>query len=289
MWHGIADAIAAATGWPYAVERHVALTGGCINRAYRIESCGTAYFVKVNSAERVSMFAAEAAALDEIAASRTVRVPRVVCHGSDATQSWIVMEHIALSATGDFEALGRQLAAMHRVTAARFGWRRDNTLGATLQPNTPGASWIAYWRDQRLGFQLRLAAERGYGGALQRAGARLLERLDRLLAHHHPPASLLHGDLWSGNVAFDAHGAPVIIDPATYYGDRETDLAMTELFGRLPAAFYAAYDAAYPIDEGYAVRKDLYNLYHMLNHLNLFGSGYLRQAESLIARLLSCT
>jgi fructosamine-3-kinase len=286
MWHAIAAAIAAATGKPFTVERRTAVTGGCINRAFRIEGGGATYFVKVNAANACEMFAAEAAALEEISRGATVRVPRVVCHGASPTQSWLVTEYIALSPTGDFRMLGRRLAAMHRVTSRHFGWWRDNTIGATPQVNSPAARWPDFWREQRLGFQLRRAAERGYGGALQRKGEKLLAKLDLILAHHAPPASLLHGDLWSGNMAFDAEGMPVIFDPATYYGDREVDLALTELFGRLPQAFYTAYREAYPVDEGYALRKDLYNLYHVLNHLNLFGAGYLRQAESLMVRLL---
>lgn len=287
MWPAIGAAIAAATGKPYTVERHAAVAGGCINSAYRVEGCGAVYFVKVHSADRHDMFAAEAAALEEIARTRTVRVPRVVCHGAGDAKSWLVMEYIALAPRGDYAALGRALAAMHGVTSGTFGWWRDNTLGATRQANTPTACWIDFWRDHRLGFQLRLAGQTGYGGRLQRDGDRLLAKLPALLQDHRPAASLLHGDLWSGNVAFDQAGHPVVFDPATYYGDRETDLAMTELFGRLPGAFYAAYTNALSLDEGYATRRDLYNLYHVLNHLNLFGGGYLAQAERLVTRLLA--
>ena len=289
MWSVIAAAIAVATATPFTVARHTAISGGRINSAYRIEGCGATYFVKINSADKRDMFAAEAAALEEIARSNTVRVPRAICHGEDRTASWLVLEYVALAPGGDFGALGRQLAAMHRVTGGTFGWWRDNTIGATPQCNEPTADWIAFWRTHRLGYQLRLAAQHGYGGALQRHGGRLMGKLDRLLQDHRPWPSLLHGDLWSGNMAFVGAGEPVIFDPATSYGDRETDLAMTELFGRLPGEFYAAYNEAFPLDAGYAVRKDLYNLYHVLNHLNLFGGGYLIQAERLIGRLLAET
>ena len=286
MWNAIADAISSASGTLFELERHTAITGGCINPAYRIEGSGAAYFVKINGPDKADMFAAEAAALHEIANTRTVRVPRPLCHGADRTASWLVLEYIALVQGGDFRVLGQRLAALHRVTAERFGWERTNTIGATPQVNTPASDWVAFWRDHRLRFQLQLAATKGYHGRLQRKGEKLVAALPAILARHHPQPSLLHGDLWSGNSAFDRAGQPVIFDPATYYGDREVDLAMTELFGGFPEDFYAAYRAAFPLDGGYAVRKDLYNLYHVLNHLNLFGGGYLAQAERLIESLV---
>jgi len=287
MWSAIADAIASATGMPFKLEYRAEIGGGCINSAYHIEGRGLAYFVKVNGPHQANMFAAESAALQEIANTGTVRAPRPICHGTNHDASWLVLEYITLVPRGDFSALGQQLAAMHRVTAGRFGWWRDNTIGATPQINTPTADWGAFWGEHRLGFQLRLAATNGYRGGLQREGEKLLAKLPELLANHRPQPSLLHGDLWSGNVAFDQAGQPVVFDPATYYGDREADLAMTELFGGFSEDFYAAYREAFALDAGYAVRKDLYNLYHVLNHLNLFGGGYLAQAERLIARLLA--
>jgi len=175
-------------------------------------------------------------------------------------------------------------------TLLRFGFAHDNYIGTTPQPNgwpnESRTSWIDFWRERRLGFQLRLAAQNGYGGQLQTLGEKLLDALPAFFAGYTPQPSLLHGDLWSGNHAFLEDGTPVIFDPAPYYGDRECDLAMTELFGGYPADFYTAYHAAYPLDSGYAVRKDLYNLYHVLNHANLFGEGYARQAEQMMQRLL---
>ena len=182
--------------------------------------------------------------------------------------------------------LGRRLARLHRVTGSRFGWDRDNTIGATPQVNTPGSDWIAFWREHRLGFQLGLAARNGHGGRLQQRGGQLMEKLPEFFRDCTPAPSLLHGDLWGGNAGFDASGDPVIYDPAVYYGDRETDIAMTELFGGFSADFYSGYNAEFPLDAGYAHRKDLYNLYHVLNHLNLFGGGYGAQAERMIDRLL---
>ena len=148
---------------------------------------------------------------------------------------------------------------------------------------------MRFLRERRLGFQLDLAAANGYRGRLQARGEQLLERLGQFFSHYRPKPSLLHGDLWGGNHAADAKNQPVIFDPAVYYGDRESDLAMTELFGGFSAEFHAAYRDAYPLDPGYAVRKTLYNLYHVLNHLNLFGAGYKSQAETMVDRLLSET
>jgi len=187
----------------------------------------------------------------------------------------------------DWAAMGRMLAAVHRATGSRYGWRRDNFIGSAPQCNREHDDWTAFWRDMRLLPQLEAAERNGLGARLIDSGRKLAGSLSRLLAGHAPQASLLHGDLWSGNAAFLAGGAPVVFDPAVYRGDREADLAMTELFGGFPRAFYAAYADAWPIDAGYAMRRDLYNLYHVLNHANLFGGGYAAQAQSMIGRLLS--
>jgi fructosamine-3-kinase len=288
-WADIERAIGAATGAPFCVSSREAIGGGGINECHVIRGGGRSYFVKLNAPGRGDMFAAEAAGLSEISATATVRVPAPVCHGASAAASWIVLEQLELRpADGKaMRALGQNLARLHRVAGGRYGWHRDNTIGATPQANAWSEDWIAFWRERRLGFQLRLAASNGHGGRLLAEGERLLEKLSAFFAGYRPAASLLHGDLWSGNAAMTAAGEPVIFDPAVYYGDREADLAMTELFGGFPPAFYDAYRAEYPLDAGYAARKDLYNLYHVLNHLNLFGGGYAAQAERMIGRLLA--
>ena len=200
-----------------------------------------------------------------------------------------MLEYLELRPADDkaMRALGRNLACLHCVTRDRYGWNRDNTIGSTPQINTQADDWVAFWRERRLGHQLRLAASLGHGGRLIANGERLLEKLPALFAGYNPPPSLLHGDLWSGNAAMEAGGEPVIYDPAVYYGDREADLAMTELFGGYSRSFYDAYRSEYPLDAGYAMRKHLYNLYHVLNHLNLFGGGYGAQAERMIEQLLA--
>jgi protein-ribulosamine 3-kinase len=287
-WEAVAASIAAATGSAFRISGCTAVRGGCINQGYRITGGGAVYFVKLNRAGRRTMFDAEADGLRALAATDTVRVPRPLCSGEDERHCWLVLEHLDLQAANAaaMAALGRQLAALHRAGAERFGWHCDNTIGATQQLNRWNASWIDFWRTMRLGFQLELAGRNGHRGALQRRGEALLARLEALLTHA-PAPSLLHGDLWGGNAAATAAGEPVVFDPACYFGDREVDIAMTELFGGFAPAFYAAYRDAWQLDAGYPVRCGLYNLYHVLNHLNLFGGRYRAQAEEMIERLLS--
>jgi protein-ribulosamine 3-kinase len=287
IWECIAAQIAEVTGQSFHLPRRADLGGGCINDACLIEAGGQRYFVKLNRAERAEMFAAEAEGLAEIAASGTMRVPAPVCHGTERGQAWLVLEYLDLGKHGDAHALGRRLASMHRVTSKSFGWKRDNTIGSTPQVNALSSDWTAFLREHRIGFQLGLAANNGFRGALQKKGGRLMERLDAFFAEHRPAPSLLHGDLWGGNYGYASSGEPVLFDPAVYYGDREADLAMTELFGGFPSDFYDAYKEAWPLDPGYRTRKHLYNLYHVLNHANLFGGGYASQAEALIDRLLA--
>ncbi|MDE2366273.1 MAG: fructosamine kinase family protein [Betaproteobacteria bacterium] len=290
-WAEIAAQISASTGSPFAVEAISSIGGGCINQAQRIEGKGRQFFVKLNGAESLAMFEAEAAGLQEIRDSGTLHAPEPVCWGKSRSRAWLVLEYLEMGkvSTRGAEALGVGLAAMHRCTSVKFGWKRDNTIGATPQINARTSGWIQFWREHRLGYQLQLAQANGHTGKLRVLGEKLLARLDSFFPGPEPAASLLHGDLWSGNYGFDREARPVLFDPAVYYGDRETDIAMTELFGGFPAAFYAAYRESYPLDPGYDARKNLYNLYHILNHLNLFGGGYRHQAEQMMGRLLAET
>jgi fructosamine-3-kinase len=216
-------------------------------------------------------------------------VPEPLACGTGDGEAWLALEFLPLESPTPRAAgrLGARLAVQHRHTTGRFGWHRDNTIGTTPQSNRLHPDWIGFWRDERLAPQLRMAAANGYGREIGARGARLIEALPRLFAGHEPAASLLHGDLWGGNWAMQADGEPVIFDPAVYYGDRECDLAMTELFGGFPREFRAAYEAAWPLDPGFETRRDVYNLYHVLNHLNLFGGTYLVQAIALMDRLSS--
>ncbi len=288
-WKAVAASIARATGEPFQVHHATPVGGGCINQGFQLQGSGREFFVKLNTASALAMFEAEAAGLKEIAATNTVRVPLPICLESDRERAWLVLQYLPLSSGGprSMAVLGERLAAMHRITHERYGWTRDNTIGATPQVNARLADWSEFWTQHRLGYQLDLAARNGHGGELQRKGALLLDRVASLFVGHRPAASLLHGDLWNGNAAATTGNEPVIFDPAVYYGDRETDLAMTTLFGGFPSEFYLAYESVWPLDPGHRGRRDLYNLYHVLNHLNLFGGGYLRQAQEMIDRLLA--
>lgn len=286
---GLAEAVGDATGSPFEIAARRPVGGGDINQAELLTGRdGRCFFVKLNRADRLAMFEAEADGLDEILAAEAIAAPRPVCSGIDGRQAFLVLEYLELDGRGDAAELGRRLAAMHRHTQPTFGWRRDNTIGATTQVNTPTNNWIDFLRDRRLGFQLALAARNGAPRRLIGLGERLLSGLGGFFPGYAPVPSLLHGDLWGGNYGY-ADGQPVLFDPAVYYGDREADLAMTELFGGFPAEFYAAYREAWSVDAGYSIRKTLYNLYHVLNHFNLFGGGYAGQAERMVGRLLSET
>ncbi len=285
-WDAIVDVLREAVGHDLQVRDRHPVGGGCINAAWILETGAGAFFVKLNDAGNAAMFAAEAAGLAALAATGAVRVPRPLCHGRAGDRAYLVLERLELRGGDRVSAarLGRELAALHAHHADAFGWTRDNTIGSTPQPNGWLDDWVRFWRERRLGYQLDLAARHGHR---LRGGERLLERLDALLAGHVPAPSLLHGDLWGGNWAALTDGTPVLFDPAVYHGDREADLAMTELFGGFDPAFYAAYREAAPLADGYAVRRDLYNLYHVLNHVNLFGGSYAGQAQRLIDRLLA--
>ncbi len=287
IWENMRNDIEAATGVSASLDQQGSVGGGCINQASRIRYGGTTYFVKLNTASGYDMFAAEAKGLEELRQCNALRIPAPVCVGSDRQSAWLVMENLALGGHGSGTDLGEGLAAMHRITRDKYGWDIDNTIGSTPQENAWLDDWFDFWRERRLRFQLELAARNGAGSGLLSRGEALLEEFPRLFDGYTPQASLLHGDLWSGNYAYTSAGEPAIFDPAVYYGDREADLAMTELFGGFGRDFYAAYNNAWPLDSGYSVRKTLYNAYHILNHFNLFGGGYLSQAQRMIESLLS--
>jgi fructosamine-3-kinase len=243
-------------------------------------------FVKTGPASALDMFEAEVEGLRELALASAIRVPAVIDCGMQDGKAFIELErlHFQPATRAAETTLGQQLAALHRHTEKRYGWHRDNTIGPTPQHNPWTGDWVEFFREYRLRFQLDLAARNGYGGELQTLGLRLAERLPELFEGYRPEASLCHGDLWSGNWGV-ADGVPVIFDPAVYYGDRESDIAMTMLFGGFGAAFYRAYEESWPMAKGHERRLKLYQLYHVLNHLNLFGSGYLGQAMKLLQDL----
>ena len=282
----IVNSIEAATGASFKIGHLDTCDGGCINHAVILSNGNRSYFVKLNDACKLDMFEAEAAGLQAIANTKTIQAPRPITQGSACGSAFLVLEALDFG-TGNTDAwfqMGQQLAAMHRHTSNHFGWHRDNTIGSTRQINTKAKHWDAFFRDQRLGYQLKLARQNGY---LFKGTEALISTIPQLLEGHKPDASLLHGDLWSGNVGFTTCGNPAIYDPASYYGDRETDLAFSEYFGGFPAAFYQGYHTTWPLPPDYPKRKRLYNLYHVLNHANLFGGGYANEAQGMINQLLA--
>jgi len=268
-----------------AIRTVTPVYGGDINRAARVDAEHGRFFVKWNVQPRPGLFAAEARGLRLLAAARALRVPHVVAQIDEPAA--LVLEWIDLGSdkTGSAEALGRGLAQQHRTLGPAFGLDHDNFIGDNPQINTPCTAWLDFYRDRRLGVQRDLAQVRGH---LTRDRARRLDRIMEHLDRWIDPAvvapSLLHGDLWGGNYLIDDRGQPVLIDPAAYYGDREAEIAFTELFGGFDARFYAAYNEAWPLDGGYAERRDLYNLYHLLNHLNLFGESYGGSVDAILRR-----
>ncbi len=261
--------------------------GGDINEAWHLSDGRQSFFVKTNHHSRLAMFEAEQKGLIEIQASATIRVPEVYGCGVDGNHSFILMEYLDLSGHINERIFAQQLAAMHCHTNNQFGFEIDNTIGTSLQTNRFSSDWVDFWRDQRLGLQLKLARENQLDSCLIDVGERLNERIQVFFSDYQPLASLLHGDLWSGNQAANEQGNPVIFDPACYYGDHEADLAMMELFGRPSRQFFDAYNEAFAIDSGYSIRRDLYNLYHILNHANLFSGGYAASARRMIDTLLA--
>jgi protein-ribulosamine 3-kinase len=266
-----------------------AVSGGSISKCWVYQTPRERIFVKSGAASIAPSFAAEAAGLATLARTQTIRVPKVVLTGTCEEGAFLALEWIEL--TGSTKAsealLGEQLAWQHRQTNAQFGWDRDNTIGATPQPNGWSADWIGFLRERRLLHQLELAERNGADARTIERGRTLCQLLDAFFTSYRPAPSLLHGDLWGGNWGTDDDGLPVVFDPAVYFGDREADIAMTRLFGGFGHAFYTAYHSTWPLDQAAGTRSTLYNLYHVLNHYNLFRGGYLEQARTMIDHLLA--
>jgi len=262
--------------------------GGDINSSYKITfSNNKACFIKINLSCRLFMFECEFKALEEIAKSNTIKVPKPLFYGEFEEHSYLILEFLELESSNktSLSKLGNSLALMHKITHSKFGWHLNNTIGATKQKNDFLDNWVDFFATHRLLSQIKLAKQ-------NRADFRLIKRVNNLLDNlssflpSKPMSSLLHGDLWGGNIA-RVGNVPVIYDVASYYGDRETDIAMSELFGGFGAEFYTAYYKVLPQNDGYQKRKTIYNLYHILNHYNLFGGGYDIQALSMVDEVLS--
>ncbi len=268
--------------------------GGSIHQALRYRTQQGFVFLKVGALAATPMFESEAAGLRELARADAIRVPQVLALGAAGDQAFLCLEWLELVAPTPAlaAALGERLAALHGIRSSQHGWTQDNFIGRTPQRNDQHENWPRFFREQRLLPQLELAARNRAHREMLDRGHVLADALEAFFASYQPAPSLLHGDLWGGNWGATAltRGSgtePVLFDPAVYFGDRETDIAMTRLFGGFPASFYDAYQSAWPLDAGALTRTTLYNLYHVLNHYNLFGGGYLAQAMAMIDRLLA--
>lgn len=278
------DAIRTALAEDPGALTFSSIAGGSIHHAMR--ACGETgtWFIKWNITTSLPLFEAEAEGLLRLAQTSGPKVPDVITCGHDARHSWLILQHLDLVSYGDSTALGTALADLHRETSDAHGWPADNYIGHTPQHNGLCRDWPQFWWERRLRPQLAMAEAAGYdigcdAEALKAASQRLLQ--------HEPSASLLHGDLWGGNHGYLVNGQPVLFDPACWFGDRETDLAMMHLFGGFDPDVFRAYAGAWPLSEGHEDRLPLYQLYHVLNHLNLFGSAWLGRFDSLLARVLS--
>ncbi len=289
----LSERLSQHTGSPVDIEHEFTVGGGSINDAYRLDTNEGRFFVKVNPGSRPatptdrfpSMFEAEEDGLRRLAAAGVIRVPNVIALGEDHDDSYLLLEHIGGGARTEafWEDFGRSLARLHAHTRDRFGLERDNYIGSLKQVNTPHERWDEYYIHSRLEPLVKMGRDRqhlGMGDVLR--FERLYMRMPALFPTEGP--ALLHGDLWNGNFLCDEHNAPVLIDPAVYYGHREMDIAMSRLFGGFEPAFYAAYQHERPLEQGWEERVDLCNLYPILVHLNLFGGGYAQQVAGILKR-----
>ncbi|MBF0266663.1 MAG: fructosamine kinase family protein [Gammaproteobacteria bacterium] len=290
-WSQILEKINSTLNEDHQFSSISSVSGGDINDAYHLktslQSESVSFFVKTNQASKLSMFAAEASSLKLFNQVQALVTPKPICHGIDNSSSYLVMTYLPLTSRGDQYQLGQAIAQMHKVKANKFGWEIDNTIGATPQYNHQMDNWLEFWITQRYQPQLSLLKEKGrLSNSLNSKMQKLINNLEQYFINHQPSPSLLHGDLWGGNFSFDQNGQPAIYDPALYFGDRETDIAMTELFGGFNQDFYRGYQETYPLADSYKIRKPVYNLYHILNHANLFGSSYAMQAEQMAEKLI---
>lgn len=260
------------------------VSGGDINRAFRVSTAGDEYFLKYNRSAPDDFFEKEAHGLQKLGASASgIRIPKVITAGrpDQNTPGFLLMEYIQTGSTGDSTLFGQQLAQIHSASGDYFGLDMDNYIGTLPQKNDPDKSWVSFFGENRIDPQLEMAFQSG------KLSTELLKNWNRLAAELpsiFPPSkpSLLHGDLWGGNYLFDEHGTAVLVDPAIYYGHPEMDLAFTRMFGGFSEEFYRGYESVSPLEKGFSGRIPIYNLYPLLVHVNLFGGHYTSQAEQFL-------
>lgn len=286
MWSTIDKAIERATGQPFTHTRKTVVSGGDINTCFCLTDDNQKYFVKLNDKNHLEHFESEVYALKQIHRCEQISCPKVITLGVTLDKSFLVLNFIPFETphSDDWYHLGQQLAHLHKTsTHGQFGWQYDNYIGNTVQPNQWSSNWKSFFAEQRIGWQLQLLYEKSIRfGDIDH----IIQKCHDALSHHHVTPRLVHGDLWHGNMGFSDHNA-IIFDPACYYGDREVDVAMTELFSHLPHNFYQGYHDTFPLKKDYEQRKLIYNFYHILNHANLFGGNYIEQSKALLSRILS--
>lgn len=282
MWASIREQLSLVLGYSFTIKDKQTLDGGNISHVYLISDGIEQYVVKTNSRDFLVQYLAEEHSLSSLHHTHKITVPKVILTGQTKSHAFIVLQYLPttpLRAEQTSYQLGQQLAELHQWGEQKqYGYDDDNFIGATPQPNTWTNKWHQFFAEQRIGWQLQLLKERGIELVdIDQFVALIKQRL----ANHHPKPALLHGDLWQGNVGETETGA-VCYDPACYWGDRECDIAMTELFGGFPQSFYAGYQSIWPLHQHYEQRRPIYHLYHVMNHCYLFGGEYLVQAQALI-------
>lgn len=264
------------------------LGGGSINDTYVLETKEGSYFIKFNDAGKFpGMFEREARGLSLLAGTQSVKVPEVVQYASSADQAYLLLEYIAPGRAdkGFWENFGHDLANMHQKSNDFFGLDHDNYMGSLYQNNAPHEIWSDFFIEERLEKQVKLARN---NGSISKTDAMLFDKLYPKLSVYFPPEppAVVHGDLWSGNYISAVNGKAYLIDPAAYYGHREVDIAMSTLFGKFDPAFYKAYNDNYPMEPGWEERLDIYNLYPLMVHVNLFGGGYWASVKNILNRFV---
>ena len=292
-WQSIGCSLQEKLNKEIAFSQTNVVSGGDIHQSFHIQSQSPkeSIFIKVNHLDAFPVLESEADSLTFIADTDSILCPTVILLGKTQEHAFLIMEYHHLISTGDDYQLGKQLAEMHQSSIKQqvkpYGFKNDNFIGLTAQHNQWKTNWCDFWINCRIRPQLHLAYQNGFRSQLEHHEDQLVTAITNLLNTYQPEPCLLHGDLWSGNKAFSQKtGEPIIFDPACYYGDRETDISLTRLFGGFSALFYQGYQDTWPLNPDFEQRHPLYNLYHILNHLNLFGAGYLRQSITMIDSLI---
>jgi fructosamine-3-kinase len=284
MWHFISERISECIQQDFICDDIREVKAGDSHKAYKISDGKQHFFVKINEKIHLTNFEVEVDGLEHLSNTQLFKVPNFICTGLVSNHSFLVLEYINMSQGNEqsWFHFGQTLAELHKTqTQQMYGWQEDNFIGLTPQSNLWQKKWSCFFAEQRIGFMLQLLSEKGL--VLANIDT-VVESIKSLLTGHNPKPSMLHGDLWQGNAGFHKN-QPVLFDPAFYFGDRETDLAMTELFGRFPVHFYQGYADIWPLEVDYEYRKPIYQLYHVLNHALLFGGHYIESAKITLKNL----